>query len=290
MNLKILLLSAVAAAIPVFFWFFILKRKAQPGMFFRFWLTFFFAGAGAIYIFFHEAQWQNFLTARGIPLFFVFTIFGIIIEYFKNISVRICGWKYFKNIDQIMDLSFAAALGFTFFENIFHFYVVFSGGDPEYLGPVKGIKYFLHREFFILPVHLFCSGIFGYFYAMGTFSNSKLKNENLKSFWFLLFYFPLRVLFPIVSKKFTFRTVKIIQGTIVSIFFYGLFFTLLQLDPMLSDIFKLFGFLSETAKSPIDERLIPLISFVFFKVGSVTLFNLMDKKNRLENRQFLNSK
>jgi len=276
----------LAAAAPVIFWFFILRRKKREKMFFRFALTFCFAGFGAIFIFFHEENLKILLLQKGIPLFFIFFFLGISIEYFKNISVRIYGKNYFQNTDDVIDLSFASALGFTFFENIFHFYIVFSGGDPDFAGPVKMIKFFLSREFFILPIHLFTSGLFGYFYAMSIFSNAKLKNRNLNQFSFLIFYFPLRFILFFLSKNRIFKIIKILQGTLISVFFYALFYTIYQIDPMLSDIFRAFGFF-RNAEMPVDERLNPLISFVFFKVGSVLLFNLMDKKNRFERQKVL---
>jgi len=287
-NLAILILAIISAIVPVVFWFFILRRKGKEKMISYFFLTFFLSGMGAVFIFYFEIPFQNFLKAKGLSLFAVFIILGTFIEYFKNIIVRISGFRYFKNIDDVMDLSFASALGFTFFENIFHFYMVFSGQDPEVIGPVKMVKYFLTREFFILPIHLFCSGIFGYFYAMGIFASRELQINNYKNFIFRLMHLFLRFFF--IPKKRIFKVIKIMQGTIVSVFFYALFFTLLEYDPKFSDIARSTSmdfFFDQNCNPRVDERLMPIISFAFFKVGTVILFNLMDRKRRFDSRNML---
>jgi len=287
---KIIAISVLSAAIPVAFWFFIIHRKKREKMTFRFWLTFFISGIGAILIFKNQTIVENFFVDRGFSIFLIFAILGTGIEYFKNITVRICGFKYFRDIDDVVDLSFASALGFTFFENIFFFMVAFSGQDPEVIGPVKMIKYFLTREFFILPIHLFCSGIFGYFYGMAIFSGNKLKNKNQENIVFLFLQLIPRIF--LIPKKYVFKFTKIMEGTIVSVFFYALFFTLMKIDPMISDIFKIiqFDFFFDQNGNPyVDEHLLPLISFVFFKIGTVILFNLMDRKKRFSDQNYLKS-
>lgn len=292
MNIKILILAIVSALVPVLFWFYIIKRKKREKMMLRFIITFLLAGAGAVVFFNFIDQIQDYLSSTKLSFFMTFVLFGIVIEYFKNIVVRIGGIKYFRDVDDVMDLSFASALGFTFFENIFYFYIAFSGHNPEIVGPVKMLKYFLMREFFILPIHLFCSGIFGYFYGIGIFAGDELKRQNHKDLSYRMLHIFSRLIF--VSEDSVFRVVKIMQGTILSVFFYALFFTFLQYDPMVSDVMKFLGadwFFRTTESGGIkpffDEHLMPVVSFAFFQVGTVTLFYLLDQKKKFESRALL---
>lgn len=269
----IIALALFSAALPVLFWFFILKRKNRKHMMPRFILTFLCSGIGAMVALQYGPDLQTMLKENyQLSLFTIFLIFGVLIEYFKNFMVRIWGFRYFKTIDDVMDLSFAAALGYTFFENFFHFLLAFSGNDPEVNGPIKMIKFFLFQEFFILPIHLFCSGIFGYFYGLGLFAGQELQEKNHKDPFFMF----LSVIFFFLPKTRVFKAVKILQGTMLSVFFYSLFFTILEYDPSIADLFR-WGGLSEPK---VNEKLMPIISFVFFKFGTVILFSLMDQKRR----------
>jgi hypothetical protein len=282
-NLKILAISAILSFIPVIFWYIIIKRKNRKGMALRFFLAFILAGIGALYFVLRaEKIVDSYLESQDLPFFSTFIFIGLLITLFKNIVVQLAGIRYFKNIDDVIDLSFASALGYTFFENIIFFYITFSGQNPEAVGPIKMLKYFLEREFFILPIHLFCSGLFGYFYGLSIFASPELKKSHKKdSFWYSIMYFLLSLIF-IIPKKFLFIITKITQGTIISVGFYALFFVIQEYDPYLSDILNLANF-----KTPIDERLMPLIAFGFFKIGSLTLFSLMDQKRRFDNRNML---
>lgn len=281
MSLLIILGSILAAALPVVLWYIILRRKEREHFFVRFFVAFFFAGVGAIFFFANEEHFKHFLTDYGLPLFLIFFLLGACIEYFKNIVVRFTGKGFVESIDDVMDLSFAAALGFTFFENIFHFIEAFSGMKEDISGPVALVKYFLTREFFILPVHLFCSGIFGYFYGISLFAKEELmaKNEQRTSFRFLSFF----AKFALSSRERVFRSVKILEGTIISVFFYSVFFLLLEKNYTTNDFLAFFGL----APIGIQEYLMPLISFFFFRFGTIVLFSLMDRKRRWKQQNML---
>lgn len=185
-------------------------------------------------------------------IFLGFIAVGIIIEYGKNFIIRILGKNYFQNIDDVVDLAFATALGFTFIENIFIFTDLFSA-HFEYGTPIEITKKILSQEFFILPIHLFCSGIFGYYYGLSLFAKESLQ------------------------KKPFFKTRQIIKGTLLSTVTYGLFFFLKEQDLYIRDIAEFFGIFN----FPVDERLLPIISFGFFSAGSLFLFYLLEHKHFL---------
>lgn len=269
------LLALVAAAIPLYAWYLIIHRKNREGMNSRFWLSFMLSGVGAfLFVFFLEEHFS--FEEYSFPVFLILIFaFGIAIEYYKNFMVRISGVRYFKNVDDVIDLSFAAALGFSFVENVFHFTLLFADVSSD---PVNMVKIFLIREFFILPIHLFCSGIFGYFYGVGLFGGEELRKKNRNSFWFGV----LSLLLFFVPQKRRFKAVKILQGTLFSGFFYALFFAFYQINPRISDVFGLF----DIPTFGVDESLVILLAFIIFQAGTILFFSLMDKKRRWEDEGY----
>jgi RsiW-degrading membrane proteinase PrsW (M82 family) len=278
MSFPVLLLAFVSATIPVLAWFSILGRKNKKGMWGRFLITFALSGIGGFIVSLFQNDIIEFFSYHSSLLFLVLLLIGASIEYFKNFIVRIIGSRFFQDIDDVIDLSFASALGFTFTENIVEFSITFSGNNPDVVGPIKMLKYFLIREFFILPIHLFTSGIFGYFYGVAIFASDTFKKQNMKNIFFRIPF----SLFSFLPGE-TFKIVKIFQGTILSIFLYGTFFMLYQQNPMVSDLLEIL----HLPKIPVDEQLIILIAFVFFKFGTVLFFTLMDRKRRLSSQGLL---
>jgi hypothetical protein len=242
----------IIAAIPVWIWNIILERKHRKGMNFFFWTSFFIAVFFAAIFLHFEPQLKSFLnTNLSLGLLGTSIVIGILIEYGKNWIVRIVGGKYFKGIDDVVDLSFASAIGFTFYENFFKFSLLFSQ-ELDYGTPIEILKEIINREFFILPIHLCVSGIFGFYYGMFLFSNNH-PEEGIR----------------VGRIK---RNFYILKGTILSTLIYGIFFMLSEMDPKMSDILRLIGF----DNFPLDERLIPLISFGFFAAVSFFLFIKME--------------
>lgn len=274
-DTQIVFLAFLSTVIPVLLWCLIIKGKEKIPLI-RAAIVFFFSGLGAMFYIENEVFFKEGLISIGIPLFFVFIIFGIFIEYFKNLTVRISGLGYFKNINQIMDMSFISALGFTFFENFFYFVEVFSGHDSEITSPITMIKYVLIKEFFILPIHIVVSGLFGYFYAVSLFANEDFKKKNKKTVPYKIF----QLIFFFLPVKNKFKAIKIAQGTVISVAFYSLFFLTREYDFDVKDVTVFFGVYYSFIDS-INEKLLPVISFLFFKFGTIILFNLLDNKNSI---------
>ncbi|QQS59212.1 PrsW family intramembrane metalloprotease [Candidatus Peregrinibacteria bacterium] len=274
-SLSSFFLALCCATIPVTLWFFILRRKGSEKNLGRFFLTFFLSGVGAFLFLWAEPRFMSHIQSTGFLLFLFFVVFGGIIEYYKNSIVRLCGTRFFRNIDDVLDLSFAAALGFAFFENFIVFLGAFLSQD---MGLVKLTKFLLLQGFFITPIHLFCSGVFGYFYGMGLFAGEELREKNNSSLSFRFF----SPLFSFFSPDSQFKATKILQGTILSILIYGIFYWFLKRDFYLSDFLGVFGFSFQ-----IDEQLIPFIALFYFQTGTLLFFTLMDKKRRWASRGLL---
>ena len=274
----VVLASLAAAAAPVVLWFFVIRPLSRPGFFLRFWLVFSLAALFSVVFFGYEHDLRGFLANRGFPLFVALFLVGAMVEYGKNLIVRFGGRGFFCTVEDVVNVSLASALGFTFFENFLHFMVVLSGADPNISDPIKILKFFLIREFFVLPVHLFCSGLFGFFYGMALFSGPKLQKQAQQSFLFRT----LELLLAWLPGS-SFAAARIAQGSLISIGLYAIFFMLFELDPRLSHITAFFSL----PTLPFDERLMPLFSFGLFGFGAVVLFALLDEKRRLANRGLL---
>ncbi len=250
-SLTSLAIAFLLTFITVFVWHEILSRSRRKNLAFFFCLVFSIAMLfGCIWIVFLEKSItlylvQFFHTFTIYPLFFALVIVGAIVEFGKNTIVRFFGKKFFETIDDVIDLSFATALGFTATENIFHFYNLFFLADT-YETPMIIVKEVISQVFFILPIHLFCSGIFGYYYGMALFAD-----PNQRKFWKKLYGF-----------------VQFIKGTVISISVYGLFFYIMKQEYRMGDIASLFGF----EHFPFNESMFPFISFLFSSLTALYLF------------------
>lgn len=266
-------LAIGSAVIPAVVWYYILRQKKHAHRLLPLLVAFVLAALGAVAFWY----WRPFEAGRLLhgllPLAAATTAAGIAIEYSKNLIVRLVGVGFIRDIDDIIDLSFAAALGFSFGENAVYFFDLFTGQVQAAAGnPVTSAKYFLLHALFIPPIHLFCSGLFGYFYGKGRFAAPALRQAESRQILYRLMALP--VIF--LPEALRYRFVKTAQGTLVSVLFFGSFFTLLQRDPQVSDLLALMGL----PQLRVDEQLMPLVAFLFFKAGSLVFFLLVDRKKR----------
>ena len=247
-------IALVLTTIIAFVWHEILSRSRRKSLTFFFWLVFFTAMLfGLLWFLFFETfvskELFTFFSAHfTYALFLSLIATGVIIELSKNMIVRFFGKKFFETIDDVVDLSFATALGFTATENIFHFYELFLYADT-YDTPIVIIKEIISQVFFIIPIHLFCSGIFGYYYGLSLFAK-----PNQRTFW-----------------KKAYGLVQFIKGTFISITVYGLFFYIMTQDVRMGEVANFFGY----ENFPFNESLFPFISFIFSSLTALYLFEKM---------------
>ncbi len=104
-----------------------------------------------------------------------FMFVGMIEEYMKNIVVRYADRGFFRNIDDAIEFSIIAALGFAFFENILYFYYIwnFQGQDALLVS-------FVFRGVFSTFAHILFSGIYGYHYGLAYFAEPLWTEEQRK--------------------------------------------------------------------------------------------------------------
>jgi len=194
--------SVGLAVVPVFIWgyvFYLKKPEKRRIMFITF-----LAGATSVFpILLYKYLWQFFpwinvfrytqafngdyigfsrIIEIPISIIITFIIVGIIEEFMKNAAVKISASDVFKNIDDAIQFSIIAALGFSFTENIMYFYNIWMHQGPENM-----LAPFIFRSIFSTFAHIMFSGIFGYFYGIACFSTpilrEQLKTRKIDSFF-----------------------------------------------------------------------------------------------------------
>ncbi len=106
---------------------------------------------------------------------FAFMFVGVIEEYMKHWVVVKADRGFFRNIDDAIEFSIIAALGFAFIENTLYFYYIWS-----YQGTEVFLVSFVFRSIFSTFAHILFSGIYGYFYGMAYFADPVWSEEQRK--------------------------------------------------------------------------------------------------------------
>ena len=121
--------------------------------------------------FFGNIRRENFYLA--IVLTYVFV--GALEEFFKHSIVKIMDDDKIQSVDDAIELSIIAALGFAFIENIMYFLNIWNreGIDALFVP-------FVFRSVFSTFAHILFSGIFGYYYGVAHFAHPFLQAEEKK--------------------------------------------------------------------------------------------------------------
>lgn len=191
--------SILLAIVPALVWTYIFHNKLPGNR--RLTLLTFFVGATAVFpILFYKYLWQyfpwlnafkyaegfesdivGFTRVISIPasVLITFLIVGIIEEAMKNVAVRIVDDKdTTKDIDDAIEMSIVAALGFAFTENIMYFHAIWMQQGPENL-----MLPFVFRTIFSTFAHVMFSAIFGYYYGISFFAKGYLIDNRRTIKW-----------------------------------------------------------------------------------------------------------
>jgi len=238
----------VVALLPVGLWMAIFLNKAEKNPF-HIVLTFIFGmmSAGAIllyqsfwgdeplnFIFFgieaynFKANISSLVVGAVLISFFSYMAVGFIEELFKHYAVVKADKNIISSIDEAIELSIVAALGFAFLENIAYFYREFlSGGmSPDFWTLV------IQRSLFVVFVHIICSAIYGYYYGVGMFAKPYMQYEfsqNKKTFWFAEL---LHKVFHL-KRAYVFRERMMMTGLVVATVLHGLYDFAMHQNPLL---------------------------------------------------------
>lgn len=196
LNVMQIVVSIVLAAVPALVWFYIFFHRQPEEKSISF--TIFSLGSLAVFpILFYKYLWQylpwinafkyvqkfddtiiNLHSIFSLPLgiLFSFVVVGVIEELMKHYCVRAVPFRFFRSIDDVIEFSIIAALGFSFTENILYFHNIW---DTKGLNEL--IKPFLFRSVFSTFAHVMFSGVFGYYYGLGLFAKKGLQEEIVAS-------------------------------------------------------------------------------------------------------------
>ncbi len=250
-----IIICALLAIIPVIMWGYIfLKRSGEPAG--TVILTFIAGMVSVAPIILYKLSWQyfpelnlfNYFDGYGnnvfgftgllyLPLSTLLSFFlvGMIEEYMKHLAVKTVDNDRFKSIDDAIEYSIVAALGFSFIENTMYFFYIwhYQGIDTLYLS-------FVFRSVFSTFAHILFSGIYGYYYGLAYFAEpvyqEELKNQRHPI---------IKLLHSILNLRSStiFAREKMTQGLFYAIVLHAFFNVMLEMDlTFLMIPFLIFGY------------------------------------------------
>lgn len=107
--------------------------------------------------------------------FMTFMGVGAMEEFAKFIMMKIIAKNFFKSIDDVINLAIISALGFSFYENMIYF-----NHQWDLLNLKSFILVVLSRVSIVTMVHILCSGILAYFFALAYFASPIFRLEHLQ--------------------------------------------------------------------------------------------------------------
>ncbi len=235
-------IAVVLAIIPACVWGYIFYKKQvnKKSMVFR---TFLVGAVLVVPLLMYKYLWQyfpwlnafeytqnykndliGFSTFGFIPVdvILTFMVVGVIEEVTKLMAVKITDRKIISSIDDAIEMSIMAALGFSFAENIIYFMnILASRGIDNIMYP------FIFRSLFSTFAHIMFSGICGYYYGVGLFATDILREKHNEKKWALTKRFAQIVH---MKKDVVFHEEKIADGLFIAIILHAIFNILLEMN------------------------------------------------------------
>ena len=146
----------------------------------------------------------------------VIMFLAVIEEYVKHLTVRFIDDKKIKDVDDAITLSIVVGLAFAFVETII--YAMHTGN----------MAIVLPRALLTMPIHLICSGIFGYYYGLARFAEPIMEAEHKQKKYqirFKHFHTILRM-----KKSDVYEEEKTAQGLVMATLFHTVANVLFELD------------------------------------------------------------
>lgn len=174
---------------------------------------------------------ENIYSNIAHPLYataWVFLSVGLLEEYAKHWVIKGMDKRYFRSVDDVIEISIIAALGFAFLENIGYFFQMIIRVSEGQIGVNNFVGLFFMRSIFVVFIHILCSGIYGYFYGVGYFSKGVYDDESAqgKIFWIPEIF---HRLFHFKSER-VFHDEMISLGLIVSTTLHGFYNFILDVN------------------------------------------------------------
>ncbi len=156
-------------------------------------------------------NFQLFESVLPINLLILFLTIGFVEEYLKHFVAAKVDKKEIDNIDDAIEFSIIAALGFSFAENTFYFIDVYQNLELAIFWKVV-----IFRSMFSTLAHIIFSSIYGYHYGLALFG----KNiAHRRDFSFV------KSINRVLSKVFRISTIKIFinEQRFLGLFLAGIF-------------------------------------------------------------------
>lgn len=232
----------ILASIPACVWGYIFYKK-QPQDRFHTWLTFAFGALAVSPILLYRWLWQYFpwinvlekfkrfenvtfgfenFIAIPVSVIFTFMFVGVIEEVMKQSTVHAVDDRKIRQIDDAIEFSILAALGFAFTENILYFYNIWVDKGAESL-----FLPFLFRSVFSTFAHLLFSGMFGYFYGIAHFAKPILQKELCDNRNVILRWF--HRVFRFKTAEF-FHEEKMFEGLVLAVTLHAVYNVFLEMQ------------------------------------------------------------
>lgn len=237
-----ILASTGLALIPAFVWGYIFYRKQPEDRIIS--LYTFVLGALSVFpILLYKLVWTfipwldviqftsrfqgNFIPLGSfamipVSVIMTFLIVGAIEEEMKHEVVRRTDDQYLRSIDDAIEFSIIAALGFAFTENIIYFYDIWTTRGAEHL-----FVPFVFRAVFSTFAHILFSGIYGYHYGMAHFAKPVLQDEiREKRAWIVTLFH--RIIH--LKKETVFHEEQMFQGLLYAVVLHAIFNVFLEIN------------------------------------------------------------
>lgn len=234
-------ISILAAMIPIAVWGYIFFQKNPESRKWTF-ITFLGGMLAVIPILLYKQSWRyfpginafqyintfeaNFIEVKHFALptsvLLTFMLVGVFEEYLKHLVVKIIDRNRFCSIDDAVEYSIIAALGFAYVENILYF---------TYIWETQGVESFIisvvFRSIFSTFAHILFSGIYGYYYGLARFAEpvfrEKIREQN---------FIVLRIIHRISHFRLPtlFMEEKILEGLLFAVITHAFFNILLEMS------------------------------------------------------------
>ncbi len=256
------------AVVPALIWLYIFFRHQRENKLLTF--VIFLAGMLAvipIFIFQHEiARIDGGLENIFTNVVLVTALTGLWVGFYEETSklwiVKITGRHFFRNIDDAIQLSIVAALGFAFIENVLYFHSIWDNPAIE-----ESMRWFYvtFRSLGSMFLHILASGIFGYYYGIATFAKPVLQDRLSEGKRFIFTKWIHRILH--LKSETVFREEKIFEGLIIAAGLHATFDFLMGMSQHFTD-----------SGSTNLAKTFLLAAVPFLAGGFFLLTHLLDKK------------
>lgn len=228
-------LSALLAFIPAFIWLVILfKKNKKKGI----QLLMFLSGVFSVTLVFGLQYFLNLfpqfdvlnflqagITDPNIGYMLLFIAVGITEEIVKQAFIRFMDRRYLmiETINDSIQFSLVSALGFSFAENIFYIYGIWTN-----LGVEQLFVAYTFRSLFTTCAHLIFSGFFGYYYGVAKFSLNIREQSKWIGKKLIFTNFLSRTMGMAMSQAL--KEQMILKGLFIAMLLHAVFNFLLQLN------------------------------------------------------------